>query len=102
MTYDVRAVPALGRRVDLIIDFHSQTILHQPDWQRTWRIGDVRELAWRSSVPVTYAPVRPMSRREVRVRYLRQYSTRRDVTKPPAVLNIGDVSNVTWMAKTES
>ena len=51
--HHVRAVAALGREADLI-GFHGQTILHQPDRQRTWQIGDARELAWRTGVPVAW------------------------------------------------
>src|SRR5580698_8613133 len=41
--YHVDAVTALGRSADLI-GFHGQTILHQPDRQRTWQIGNAAEL----------------------------------------------------------
>ncbi len=51
--YHVRAVAALERPADLI-GFHGQTILHQPDRRRTWQIGDARELAWRTGIPVAY------------------------------------------------
>src|SRR4051794_24645890 len=33
------AVLALGRDADLI-GFHGQTILHQPERQRSWQVGD--------------------------------------------------------------
>jgi anhydro-N-acetylmuramic acid kinase len=97
--YHVRAVTALGRQADLI-GFHGQTILHQPDRRRTWQIGDARELAWRSGVPVAHdfrsadvaaggqgAPLAPVY----------HAALARDVAKPLAVLNIGGVANITWI-----
>jgi anhydro-N-acetylmuramic acid kinase len=97
--YHVRAVAALGREADLI-GFHGQTILHQPDRRRTWQIGDARELAWRTGLPVAYdfrsadvaaggqgAPLAPVY----------HVALASDAAKPLAVLNIGGVANVTWI-----
>ena len=97
--YHVRAVAALGREADLI-GFHGQTILHQPDRQRTWQIGDARELAWRTGVPVAWdfrsadvdaggqgAPLAPVF----------HAALARGLAAPLAVLNIGGVANVTWI-----
>lgn len=99
--YHVRAVAALGRGADLI-GFHGQTILHQPDRRRTWQIGDARELAWRSGVPVAHdfrtadmaaggqgAPLAPVY----------HAALARDLPKPLAVVNIGGVANVTWIGR---
>ncbi len=97
--YHVRAVAALGRAADLI-GFHGQTILHQPDRRRTWQIGDAKELAWRTGMPVAYdfrsadvaaggqgAPLAPVY----------HAALAGDLAKPLAVLNIGGVANVTWI-----
>lgn len=97
--YHIRAVAALGRAADLI-GFHGQTILHQPDRQRTWQIGDAAELAWRTGIAVAHdfrsadvaaggegAPLAPIY----------HAALARDVPKPLAVLNIGGVANVTWI-----
>ena len=97
--YHIRAVTALGQPADLI-GFHGQTILHQPDQQRTWQIGNAEELAWRTGVPVASdfrsadvaaggqgAPLAPVY----------HGALARDVAKPLAVLNIGGVANVTWI-----
>ena len=97
--YHVRAVTGLNRAADLI-GFHGQTILHQPDQQRTWQIGNAEELAWRTGVPVASdfrsadlaaggqgAPLAPIY----------HAALARDVTKPLVVLNIGGVANVTWI-----
>jgi anhydro-N-acetylmuramic acid kinase len=101
--YHVRAVAALGREADLI-GFHGQTILHQPDRRRTWQVGDARELAWRTGVPVAHdfrtadvasggqgAPLAPAY----------HAALARDLPKPMAVLNIGGVANVTWMGPSD-
>src|ERR1700761_2783395 len=97
--YHVRAVTALGRAAD-VIGFHGQTILHQPDQQRTWQIGNAAELAWRTGVPVASdfrsadvaaggqgAPLAPVYHAALAA----------EVAKPVAVLNIGGVANVTWI-----
>ncbi len=97
--YHVRAVAALGRPADLI-GFHGQTILHQPDRQRTWQIGDAAELARQTGLPVAWdfrsadvaaggqgAPLAPI--------YHAALAHGRP--RPLAVLNIGGVANVTWI-----
>jgi anhydro-N-acetylmuramic acid kinase len=97
--YHVRAVTALGRKADLL-GFHGQTILHQPERHRTWQIGNAKELAWRTRLPVAYdfrsadmaaggegAPLAPVY----------HAALARDLPKPAAVLNIGGVANVTWI-----
>jgi anhydro-N-acetylmuramic acid kinase len=97
--YHVRAVAMLQREADLI-GFHGQTILHQPDRQRTWQIGDADELAWRTGLQVAFdfrsadvaaggqgAPLAPL--------YHAALAT--DIEKPVAILNIGGVANVTWV-----
>jgi len=101
--YHVRAVAALERPADLI-GFHGQTILHQPDRRRTWQIGDARELAWRTGIPVAYdfrsadvaaggqgAPLAPVF----------HAALARGMATPLAVLNIGGVANVTWIGPDE-
>ena len=102
--YHVRAVAALGREADLI-GFHGQTILHQPDQRRTWQIGDAKELAWRTGLPVAHdfrsadiaaggqgAPLAPVY----------HAALARGLAKPLAVLNIGGVANVTWIGPDET
>ena len=97
--YHVHAVAALGRQADLI-GFHGQTILHQPNRQRTWQIGDAKALAGRTGVPVAWdfrsadvaaggqgAPLAPVY----------HAALARGMARPLAVLNIGGVANVTWI-----
>lgn len=99
--YHVQAVEALGRPADLI-GFHGQTILHQPQSRRTWQIGDAAELAQRLGVPVVHdfrsadvaaggqgAPLAPVYHAALAA----------DLPKPLAILNIGGVANVTWIAR---
>lgn len=91
------AIAALQRDAD-IIGFHGQTILHQPQAQRTWQIGDAAALALRSGMPVAWdfrstdvasggegAPLAPI------------YHAARaaGIVGPVAVLNLGGVGNVT-------
>ena len=95
----VRAVKALERPADLI-GFHGQTILHRPDQQRTWQVGDATLLARETGIPVAYdfrsadvasggegAPLVPVY----------HAALARDLPRPIAVLNIGGVANVTWI-----
>jgi anhydro-N-acetylmuramic acid kinase len=85
--------------VDLI-GFHGHTILHRPEEQRTWQLGDGALLAGLTGIDVVCdfrsadvaaggqgAPFAPL------------YHAARAVglEKPIAVLNIGGVANVTWI-----
>lgn len=83
-----------------LIGFHGQTILHEPDRRRTWQIGDGAYLARLTGIDVVAdfrscdvaaggqgAPFAP----------LYHAALARDLEKPLAVLNIGGVSNVTWI-----
>jgi anhydro-N-acetylmuramic acid kinase len=101
--YHVQAVEAVGRPADLI-GFHGQTILHQPHLRRTWQIGDARLLARRTGIPVAHdfrsadvaaggqgAPFAPVY----------HAALARAVPKPIVILNIGGVSNVTWVGGDE-
>lgn len=99
--YHVRAVKALERPADLI-GFHGQTILHQPDRQRTWQVGDAAFLARETGIAVAYdfrssdvaaggegAPLAPIL----------HAALARGLERPLAVLNIGGVANVTWIGE---
>src|SRR6185437_2586971 len=98
--YHARAVGSLGEMADLI-GFHGQTILHQPMLRRTWQIGDAGLLARLTGIPVACdfrladvaaggqgAPLAPAYHAALAA----------DLPKPIAVLNIGGVSNVTWLS----
>ncbi len=85
--------------VDLI-GFHGQTIWHQPKKRATIQIGDGALLAKMTNIPVVNdfrtadvlaggngAPLVPLYHRALAAK----------LPKPVAVLNIGGVSNVTWI-----
>ncbi len=97
--YHARAVESLGETADLI-GFHGQTILHQPALRRTWQIGDAQLLSRLTGIPVACdfrladvaaggqgAPLAPAYHAALAAA----------LPKPLAVLNIGGVSNVTWI-----
>jgi anhydro-N-acetylmuramic acid kinase len=83
-----------------VIGFHGQTILHEPERHRTRQIGDGALLAALTGVPVVNdfrsadmaaggegAPFAPVYHRALAG----------GLEKPVAMLNIGGVSNVTWI-----
>lgn len=91
--------------VDLI-GFHGQTITHDPAHQFTWQLGDGGLLAHETGIDVVYdfrvndvaaggqgAPLIPV------YHWARAFSSQ--VEFPVAILNIGGVSNVTWLGKNE-
>ena len=99
------AVAELQRRHDLgtvdLIGFHGHTILHRPGEGRTWQIGNGSLLAMESGVDVVCdfrsadvaaggegAPLAP----------LYHAALASGLERPLAVLNLGGVANVTWIA----
>jgi anhydro-N-acetylmuramic acid kinase len=95
------AVPAAAVRV---IGFHGHTILHRPQQQRTWQIGDGALLAAETGIDVVAdlrsndvalggegAPLVP----------LYQAALAAELARPLAVVNIGGVANVTWIGQQE-
>jgi anhydro-N-acetylmuramic acid kinase len=96
----VDAVEALALPAD-IIGFHGQTILHRPAERRTWQVGDAAMLAAATGLPVAWdfrsadvaaggegAPFAPILHAVLAA----------DLLRPLAVLNIGGVANVTYLA----
>ncbi|MFY9288766.1 MAG: anhydro-N-acetylmuramic acid kinase [Alphaproteobacteria bacterium] len=88
-----------GANIDLI-GFHGQTIWHQPQKRSTIQIGDGALLARMTQIPVVNdfrtndvkaggngAPLVPL--------YHRALATK--LPKPVAILNIGGVSNISWI-----
>jgi anhydro-N-acetylmuramic acid kinase len=83
-----------------VVGFHGQTILHEPERHRTRQIGDGALLAQLTGIPVVNdfrsadmaaggegAPFAPVYHRALAAL----------LEKPVAMLNIGGVSNVTWI-----
>jgi len=94
---------AVARQAVAIVGFHGQTVLHRPQARLTVQIGDGKELARRLKLAVAYdfraadvaaggegAPLVPV--------YHRALAENLDVPKPLAVVNIGGVANLTWIA----
>ena len=103
-----QAVAALRRQcpgpVDLI-GFHGQTIDHDPAARRTWQIGDAALLAAETGIDVIAdfrsadvaaggqgAPFLPLYHAALAQR----------LEKPVAILNIGGVSNVTYIGRDDT
>ncbi len=91
------------KHVDLI-GFHGQTIFHDPDNRKTVQIGDGELLAKETGIDVVHdfrsediraggqgAPLIPLYHQALAKHY--------DVPQPCVFLNIGGVSNVTWVGK---
>lgn len=89
-----------------LIGFHGQTITHDPDNGFTWQLGDGELLARETGIKTVYdfrtadvaaggqgAPLIPI------YHWARAFSSQ--VTFPTAILNIGGVSNVTWLGRHE-
>ncbi len=94
------------RRTDILVEdisligFHGQTVWHDPGQRQTRQIGDGALLARLTGVPVVNdfrsadmraggngAPLVPLYHRALAAR----------LPKPVAILNIGGVSNITWI-----
>ncbi|NQV79180.1 MAG: anhydro-N-acetylmuramic acid kinase [Alphaproteobacteria bacterium] len=84
-----------------VIGFHGHTITHQPERRFTWQLGDAAALAAALGRDVVAdfrradvaaggqgAPFAPLYHRALAA----------DLERPLAVLNIGGVANVTWIA----
>lgn len=85
-----------------LIGFHGQTINHIPEKQFTWQIGDAALLASETGIPVIYdfrgadvaaggegAPLAPVY----------HAALAQDLPKPAVFLNVGGVSNVTFIGE---
>ena len=88
-----------------VLGFHGHTVLHRPAARRTWQLGDGRQLAAATGIPVVSdfrsadvaaggegAPLAPVYHRALAAR----------APKPCAFLNLGGVANVTWIGPREA
>jgi len=84
-----------------VIGFHGQTVLHRPDDKLTVQLGDGQAMADQLSIPVVYdlrasdvaaggqgAPLVPVYHRALASKFS---------TRPVAFVNIGGISNVTYI-----
>lgn len=87
-----------------VVGFHGHTILHRPEQRRTWQIGDGALLAERTGIDVINdfraadieaggqgAPLVPIFHAAMTRAVRREHGA-------VAVLNLGGVGNVTWIA----
>ncbi len=94
-----------AEHIDLV-GFHGQTITHDPDHGFTWQIGDGPLLARELEIDVVCdfrtadvkaggqgAPLLPL--------YHRARALSSNLVLPVAILNIGGVSNVTWLGEND-
>ena len=99
----IKAVKDFGQEAD-IIGFHGQTTYHDPDHGVTVQIGDGQRLAQEVGIDVVYdfrsadvaaggqgAPLIPL--------YHWARALQSDLELPAAIVNIGGVSNVTWIGE---
>ncbi len=88
-----------------IIGFHGQTVLHRPQDRLTVQLGDGQRLANELSIPVVYdlraadiaaggqgAPLVPVYHRALASNFS---------TRPVAFVNIGGISNITYVGQSE-
>lgn len=91
-----------------LIGFHGQTILHRPDKNWTWQIGDPQALADALGLPVVAdlrqadvkaggegAPMAP-------IYHAALAAALPEAAFPVLVLNLGGVGNVTWIAERQA
>jgi len=91
-----------GDSID-IIGFHGQTVLHRPESRLTVQLGDGHELARRLRIPVAFdfrapdvaagghgAPLVPV--------FHRALAEAAGIELPAAILNLGGVANLTYLA----
>lgn len=100
----INAINDKGWKADLI-GFHGQTITHMPEKRFTWQIGDNQRLADETGIDVVGdmrqadvkaggqgAPLMPICHRA----FLPSEE------RPVAILNMGGVSNITWIGEEET
>lgn len=85
-----------------VVGFHGQTIFHDPGARFTWQIGEAQALADSCGIPVVGqmrvadvqaggqgAPLLPLYHRALA----------HELAKPLSILNVGGVSNMTWIGE---
>lgn len=87
-----------------VVGFHGQTVMHRPDEDLTWQMGDGALLAEKTKIDV----VCDFRRRDVAAGGegaplvpLYHAALARHMDLPIAVLNLGGIANVTWIGRSE-
>jgi len=87
-----------------VVGFHGQTVIHRPEEDMTWQIGDGALLAEKTKIDV----VCDFRRRDVAAGGegaplvpLYHAALARHMELPIAVLNLGGIANVTWIGRSE-
>ena len=107
----VDAVKALLKQAALkprdinIIGFHGQTLAHRPHEGITWQIGDASLFAEKTGIPV----IADFRRRDVAAGGqgaplvpLYHAALVKHMELPVAIINIGGISNITWIGRSEN
>lgn len=101
--YHAQALQRLQSQTPIVpelIGFHGQTISHQPDKGWTWQIGDGQLLANLTHIKVIHdfrsADVRGGGQGAPLVP-IYHYALATKLAKPLVIVNLGGVSNLTWM-----
>ncbi len=93
-------LPAASPEID-IIGFHGQTVLHRPAEGLTVQLGDGAALAREVGIPVVWdmraADVAAGGQGAPLVPVYHRILSRRVPLRPVAFVNIGGISNVTWV-----
>jgi len=105
------AVKALLKQANMkakdvkVVGFHGQTLLHKPKEGICWQIGNGALLAEKAGIDV----VNDFRRRDVAAGGegaplvpLYHAALARDMDLPVAILNIGGISNITWVGRSEN
>lgn len=96
---------AMPRSAVALIGMHGQTIWHKPQTRQTKQIGDANWLAMRTGIPVVHDfRANDMANGGQGAPFVPLYhaALAQDLPKPLAVVNIGGVSNITYIAGPEA
>ena len=93
-------LPSGSAEID-VVGFHGQTVLHRPEAGLTVQLGDGAALARETGIPVVWdmraADVAAGGQGAPLVPVYHRILSRRIPLEPVAFVNIGGISNVTWM-----
>lgn len=91
---------SIARDTIVVVGFHGQTVLHRPDERRTVQVGDARRLADECGIDVVFdfrgADV-AAGGQGAPFASLYHAALARDLVGSVLLVNIGGVSNITWI-----